>query len=238
MSLPPEFLELYGALPRQGPGNRASLDRAMQVIRPAKDAACLDAGCGVGADISGLLAHVPDGSVDGFEFYPEFAEWAARKNSDPRVRVRTGDMLELDATYDLIWSMGAVYIPGVNTALRRWKPHLGPGGKIAFSEIVWLTDTPPIEAQDFWASYPAMTHLGGIETICRDEGYRVLDRTVLPDDAWEAYYHPLEARIAECRKGTCSEALTAVMDEAEAEIALWRAHRRAFGYGLFVVKVA
>jgi hypothetical protein len=66
-------------------------------------------------------------------------------------------------------------------------------------------------------------------------GYALLGQRVLSDAAWEAYYDPMEERIARLRPGA-DPALAKVLDAGQAEIDLWRAHRRSFGYALSVVR--
>jgi hypothetical protein len=56
----------------------------------------------------------------------------------------------------------------------------------------------------------------------------------LGDAAWQAYYGPLADRIAALRPGADAE-MTAVLDEHQAEIDLWRAHGQDYGYYLTVV---
>ncbi|MHA3980555.1 class I SAM-dependent methyltransferase [Halovulum sp. GXIMD14794] len=232
------FFTLHDELPREGPGDRASLDRALALAAPPRDARILDAGCGPGADIDGLLAHAPQGHVTAIEAHPPFADRvAARFAGDPRVTARSGDMLAAPGPFDLIWSAGAVYMVGVTEALRAWRGALAPGGRVVFSEIVWLTDMPPREAAIFWRAYPAMTALPGLMDRIAAAGYRCLGHEILPDAAWEAYFTPIEARIAQLRPGA-DAAMTEVLDEQEQEIALWRSHRDAFGYALCVVEPA
>ena len=69
----------------------------------------------------------------------------------------------------------------------------------------------------------------------QDAGFALLGQRVLPDAAWEAYYTPMEARIAALRP-TADTDLAKILDEAEAEIALWRNYRHQFGYVLTVVR--
>jgi len=234
------FFTLHSDLPREGPGDRASLDAALAPLNLPGDARILDAGCGPGGDIEGLLAHVPRGHVLALEIHaPYVAAVRARFPGDVRVSVAEGDMLRAEGPFDLIWSAGAVYLVGVEEALQAWRAALAPGGHVAFSEIVWLTDDPPGEARRFWAAYPQMRDLPGLRAAVARAGYRISSETILPDAAWEAYFQPLEARMARLRAGRPVDAdLAAAMAEQKDEIALWRRHRRAFGYALIVAAPA
>lgn len=57
------LLKLYENPPRQGPGDRKTLDIALRCLGVGRNQRILDAGCGTGADIDGLLAWAPDGHV-------------------------------------------------------------------------------------------------------------------------------------------------------------------------------
>lgn len=225
------FWTVHQGLPREGPGEPADVAWAARVANVPRDARICDAGCGPGADFEALLAAAPDGDVTGIEKHPDFAEAAAARRLD-RVTVRQGDMEEIGGPYDLIWAAGSLYFLGVTEGLRLWRVSLAPGGAIAFSELCWLVPNPPEEVRTFWRRYPPMTGQAGLETRIRGAGYRTLDTRILSDAAWEAYLKPLEQRIAELREGDSSHE----WDEEEREIALWREHRRAFGYVLAVVR--
>ena len=110
------------------------------------------------------------------------------------------------------------------------------GCVVAFSEVCWFTDTPSDRARALWeADGYVVQNEAGIADQIDAAGYEVLGRRRLSDAAWEAYYGPLDARIAALRPGA-DDALPAVLDEAEEEAACWRAHRDEFGYLLHVVR--
>lgn len=233
------FFALHDGLPREGPGDAESLDWALRLAAPPRDGALCDAGCGPGADIAGLLAHVPAGRVEAVELHEGFVRAAAaRFAGQPRVTVRQGDMADLAGPYDLIWSAGALYFLGITAGLRRWRAALTPGGAVAFSEACWFTGAPSQRARAFWAAeYPQMTDQAGITAQVRAAGYDVLGQRRLSDAAWEAYFQPMEQRIEELRPGA-DTALAVVLDAAEEEIAAWRACRHEFGYLLTVARPA
>ncbi len=230
------FFTIHTDLPREGPGCRESLDWAMSVAQPPRNARICDAGCGPGADVARLLDHAPEGDLLALDLHPDFIERVARGwAQDGRVTAHQGDMATPGGPFDLIWSAGAVYHLGVTEALRGWRGALAPGGRIAFSELVWTTDAPAVAARSFWQAYPAMT---GIDGLCRRidaADYRILGERLLPQAAWRNYYDPLSERVARLREGADAE-LAAALDETEREIAVWRAHGDDFGYLLCVVE--
>jgi trans-aconitate methyltransferase len=198
-----------------------------------------DVGCGPGADIGSLLSIAPDGHVTALDKTAHFVEAARQRFADDgRVTILQADMARIVNQYDLIWCAGAVYFLGVTEALRGWRKSILPGGAVAFSEACWFTDVRPERATAYFArEYPTMTDEAGVLAQVSMAGYDVLGTRRLSDAAWEAYYTPMEARIAALRE-RAGAALSEVLDDAEEEIAVWRKHRDAFGYLLTVARPA
>lgn len=228
----PAFFTLHQNLPREAPGDDESVHWALRLAGIAPDARLLDAGCGPGGDIAALLAHVPRGHLTAVDLHAPFiAEARARFPDEPRLSLHSADMTHPPGgPFDLIWCAGALYFPGIEAGLTAWREALVPGGWVAFTDAVWLTDTPSEEARTNWAEYAEMTDAAGVRAAVERAGYRVAGTRLLPDAAWEAYYTPIDARIAELRAGNPDTALAVVLHEAEAEAACWRAHRDEFGY--------
>jgi len=233
------FFAIHSGLPREGPGDRESLDWALAQVGAGRDARILDAGCGPGADIPGLLAHAPEGEVVAMETHaPYAARVRAAFAGDPRVTVLDGDMAQPPGRFDLIWSAGAVYFLGVREGLTAWRDHLAPGAAVAFSHIGWRVADPAPAVRAFWTEgYPATTDEDGIVTEVQAAGYRVVGQRWLPHAAWDAYYTPLAARVAALRAGADVD-MTAALDAEQAEIDLWRAHGGEYGYLQVVARPA
>jgi len=229
------FFTLHRDLPREGPGNRAELDAALAQITLPDAPRILDAGCGPGADIEGLLDHAPDAqltAIDGQEHF--IAQVRARWGDDPRVTALCGNMLDAEGPFDLIWSAGALYFLGIETALAEMHKRLAPGGALIFSELVFLTQDPDPELhKQCLIDYAAIAHVCELEDKVRAAGYRLVSCSAVSDAAWEAYYTPMDARVKLLRLDAGAE-LTKVLDEAEAESALWRKYKRQFGYAQIV----
>jgi len=231
------FFVLHADMPREGPGDRASLDWAMDVANLPRDAQILDAGCGPGADIEGLLARAPEGHVTAVDLHAGFIdEVVARWGEDARVTAKVADMRDPAGPFDLVWSAGALYFLGVTEGLQHFKTRLAPGGIVAFSELVWLAEDPAPEVKAMLeAEYPPMGDIATLEGRIAAAGYDICGMRVLSDAAWEAYYAPFDDRIAKLRPGA-DAALSTVLDEAETEARLWRENREVFGYALAVVR--
>lgn len=230
------FFTLHSGLDREGPGDGESLAWALGVASTPARARILDAGCGPGADLALMSSLRPGATLVGRDLHAPFID---RIRADlPHVIAECGDMLTPEGQFDLIWSAGAAYAPGIATALTAWRPHLRPGGAIAFSDALWRTNRPSAPALTFWqADYPQMCdlpqHLARIEAL----GWRIKGARWLGDVAWESYYQPLQTRINTLR-AKADAAMIAVLDEAQAEIDIWRSYGAEFGYYLTVVQPA
>jgi len=236
------FFTIHSDLPREGPGDRESLDWAMSVARPPTDARILDAGCGPGADIEGLLAHAPRGHVLAVDLHQPFVDHVAEVwKGDARVTAMVADMVRVAGTFDLIWSAGAVYFLGVRAALEGWRGALAPGGRVVFSELAWRSDNPPKAARDYFAEeYPQMQRADAVQSAVSAAGYRTLAARFLGPDAWNAYYAPIEARIAvlTASGAAADPELARAIAQHQAEIATWRNHGESHGYLLCVTEPA
>ncbi len=233
------FFTLHRDLPREGPGEGDDIRWAAEVAGLAKGANVADVGCGPGGDIGDLLSVAPEGHVTALDKVPHFVDAARSQwHDDPRVTVLRADMASIANTYDMIWCAGAAYFLGVTEALRTWRKALRPGGVVAFSQVCWFTAERSDASQAYWAKeYPDLTDEAGVLDQISAAGYDVLATRRLSDAAWEAYYGPLEARIAALRPDANPD-LAAVLEDAEQEIVCWRTHRQEFGYLLSVVRPA
>jgi trans-aconitate methyltransferase len=231
------FLTLHRDLPREGPGEPADVAWAAKTLDLPRNARICDAACGPGGDIPALLDAAPEGHVTACDKIDHFVtEAQAAHGQHPRVTIRQQDMSTIKGPYDLIWCAGAVYFLGVTEAsLTVWRDALSPRGAIAFSEPCWFSETPSDAARQTFADYPAMTDEPGIRARIKAAGYSCLATRRLSDAAWEAYFTPLDARIAALRPGA-DQALAAVLDGAETEAACWRREKAAFGYLLCLVR--
>ncbi len=106
---------------------------------------------------------------------------------------------------------------------------------MALSECTWLMDNPPEEPKTFWnEGYPSMAT---VDENCRRAeraGFTVLDSLVLPASAWwNDYYTPLLELITHLRP-TADAGLTALLDDTEREIDLFRRHGDCYGYVFYL----
>lgn len=230
------FFTLHSDLPREGPGTRADVDWACAVASVSEDARILDAGCGPGADIEGLLANAPKGHVLAVDTHAPFVDAAAARYPDePRLSLDALDMATVEGPFDFIWSAGALYFLGITDGLARMSAKLAPGGTIAFSHLVYTVTLPDPALQKTFAEEPDIMTADQLGDQIRDLGFDILDQRLLPEASWESYYGPMRARIDLLRPDADAD-LTAVLDENAAEADLRKRFGHQYGYVLSVVR--
>ena len=202
-----EFLyEVFGPLAQGAPGNDAATLRALDAV-PGRDAVrqVLDLGAGHGRTTFTLADSLRDARITAVEIHAPFVrritERARKAGVAHRVHAVCEDMEKIDVadgSIDLVWAEGSIYVVGMERALLTWRPWLRPGGCLAFSDFVrWADDLPEV-AREFWAmEYPDMASEALIRSRAGGAGYRVVSSFRMSEEAHEAYYFPLEARIAE-----------------------------------------
>jgi len=240
------FFELYEGLPRQGPGNRASAARALTLclgLPPAPDV--LDLGCGVGgqtlhlADLTGGVITAADSHAPSVA---RLRATVAQRGLSHRIRPVVGDMAHLDlppASFDLVWSEGALYNLGLERALRLCRGLLRPWGSLAFTDAVWRKEDPPPEVKaSFDLDYPAMGRVPDVLAAIERCGLALTGHFTLPEEAWwDDFYGPMERRIEALRarhRGD-GEALAA-LEQLAREPELHRLHAGYYAYEFFVAR--
>ena len=239
------FFELHKDLPREGPGNRASTARALDLAQPLPAAPrILDIACGPGAQTLDLAALLPEAHIVAVDAHPgylaELRRRAASVGAADRIETRVADMARLpfeDGAFDLLWCEGAAYIVGLPYALEHWARLVTASGRLALTEPVFLTPDLPDDVVDNWREYPGMANVAACREIIRGARWRLLGDFTLPESAWwDDYYGPLAARTERLSADLESEpGARVVLDEARREIDVYRRHSRCFGYQFFVM---
>ena len=239
------FLEIYGGVPRAGPGSHQCTRRAYKLMSEVPEAPhILDIGCGPGAQTVDLL-NISGGSVLALDFLPLMIERTKARaeiaNVSDRLEVLEQDMKQMafsPASFDIIWSEGAIYNLGFKKGLEKIKRFVKPNGYVAVSEAIWLQPNPPASLIEFWRQYPEIDSIENKLTVIDRLGYQLVGHFILPESAWTAdYYDPMENLVAEKAKvwAGIPEALE-VLDEVRREIEIFRKYSGYFGYAFFVMR--
>lgn len=242
----PLLYEIFSDLPRCGPGRDQDTQKAWNMIPPfAHPPRILDMGCGPGKQAL-TLARISGGTVtavDNHADYPAQLKHAAAEQSlQDHVLPVVSDMKTPavpEASFDVIWSEGAVYIMGVTHALTTWRRYLKPGGYVAFTDAVLLKPDAPQEVMDFWkAEYPDFGDTQTLLERVRDAGYAPFEPFHLPPEAWlDDYYLPLESRLVALKTKYAQDAeALEVIQSVQSEIDLFKAYSDYYGYVFVVCK--
>ncbi|MBK8164851.1 MAG: methyltransferase domain-containing protein [bacterium] len=242
------FYELFGSLPRQGPGNRACAARALAMCRELQPSPqVLDIGCGAGGQTL-QLAELTEATIVAVDAYaPGIArleQSITRLGLAHRVRALVGDMANLDlppASFDLVWSEGALYNLGLTKALRVCRGLLRSGGYLAFTDAVWRKrkqDIPPEVRAAFESDYPTMGQVEDLLALVAGAGFDLCGHFTLPDEAWwDDFYAPMERRLGELRALHADDPdAMAVIDELAREPEMHRRHADCYAYEFIVAR--
>jgi ubiquinone/menaquinone biosynthesis C-methylase UbiE len=238
---------MFEELPRQGPGADESTAHARSFIpHDFKEGKILDIGCGSGMQTLALARLFPGCMITASDIHQPFLNDLAlrAKNAGLERRIVTHrvsmDNLPFDeASFDIIWSEGSVFVMGLSPALRYWKRFLKPDGYLVVSDCAWFTDSPSDECRTFFAEIcPDMKSESGNEEIIRSAGYTVMSSFRLPDAGWwDHYYSPLSERMILLREKykDNDDALT-IIRGLEKEMDIHRKYSKEYGYVFFVLK--
>ncbi len=185
------FFEIFGSLPRQGPGNLASARKALRHYENLPNAPeILDLGCGTRGQTL-QLAELTQGSIIAVDQHSASIEKLNRKliqfSLTDRIRAQVGDMAELtvaQSSFDLIWSEGALYNIGIPRALSVCAGLLSTGGYLVFTDAVWCNANPPDSVKAIFENdYPTMGSVADLVSLIQSSPFELLDHFPLPPEA-------------------------------------------------------
>jgi cyclopropane fatty-acyl-phospholipid synthase-like methyltransferase len=240
------FYELFSMLPRQGPGDNRSTQKAFSLLRGIPSHPyILDIGCGRGMQTI-ELARISQGTVIALDNYQPFLDALMVQAQQARVAEniipRCQSMLEMDFgenTFDIIWSEGALYFMGFANGLRKCRQLLKEQGYLAVTEIVYLSPDPPVALQKFFQyEYPDIGIVNNKIELIMSADLNLLSHFTLPKSSWmENFYAPMEKAISMLKeKYHNNEVALKVFENSQQEINLYREYSDYFGYEFFVMQ--
>ncbi len=240
------FFELHEGLEKQAPGDDVHTRRAFEMISlTTSSPRILDIGCGPGRQTL-ELGRLTDAPIVAADLYKSFllqvdqcSRAAGLSNHIFPVQADMQALPIVPASFDVIWSEGAIYLMGFEAGLRAWWPILRPGGCMVLTELTWLKEDPPEDLVSFWRDeYPAMTTVEENLTFIRHAGYQELGHFTLPKETWwEGYYSPLEKRLEAFRERYADEPdALETLEMEQREIDLYRLYSDWIGYVFYIAR--
>lgn len=239
------FYEIFEKLPRQGPGDAASTARAFNTLRDLPQSpAILDVGCGTGRQTMDV-AELTSGSITALDNHAPFITIlqrnALKAGYSDKITCVVGDMASLefpDNSFDVVWSEGAAYSMGFDTALSSWRRLLRSKGYLVVSELVWFEKDVPLEVKQFFDNeYPDMKYYADIFSVIASAQYQLVDYFPLPDQSWWIdFYAPLERVVAEMEQKYSNTDAKALFDLLRLEMTMHRQYSRYYGYGFYALQ--
>lgn len=144
-----------------------------------------------------------------------------------------------DEEYDVIWSEGAIYNMGFEKGVIDWNRYLKVGGLLVVSEITWISNSRPLEVQQYWEKeYPEIDVSSSKIKILEKNGYSPIGYFVLPEHCWlDNYYQPMQNNFQDflMRNGN-SEDARAIVEAENKEIELYKKYKNYYSYGVYIAK--
>lgn len=240
------FYELFEALPRSGPGDNNSTRRAFHSIpKLVHPPHILDIGCGQGVQTI-ELAKISNGKIIALDNHQAFLDTlmqsAQQAGLAEKITPMNKSMLEMDfkaASFDIIWSEGALYFMGFQNGLRRCRELLKSPGYLAVTELVYLSPTPPADLAEYLESeYPDIKDVQSNIELIQYEGFQLLSHFTLPKSAWlDHYYGPMESQLIRLTKKYQHNDIALNLFKAmREEIDFYKQYSDYYGYEFFIMQ--
>ena len=241
------IIDLHKNNERQGPGSSNDTLRAIRLIDlpKNKNISVADLGCGTGGQTITLAQHI-NGQITAVDLFPAFLgelnQQAKALGLDEKIKTLERSMEDLlfdKASFDIIWSEGAIYNMGFEAGIKKWRDYLKPNGYLSVSEITWITNSRPAEIEDFWnREYPEIDVASRKISILEENGYTLVGYFYLSEESWmKNYYKPLESQFsAFLERHHNTELARSVVRAYQVEIEMYQRFKEYFSYGFYIAK--
>ena len=239
------LINLHKKNERQGPGSTKDTLRAFELtgINPKTEIKIADIGCGTGSQTL-TLANNCNCKIKAVDLFPEFlskldekSSVLGLKNKISTINCSMDNLIFEQNEFDLIWSEGAIYNMGFENGINYWKKFLKTGGCIAISEISWITESRPLEIENYWIKeYPEIDTVSNKIKVLEHNGYSHFAHFVLPSYCWiEKFYKPLQDSFENfLKENNYSELAKNIVDNEKKEILFYEKYKEYYSYGFYI----
>jgi len=240
------FYEIFEDMPRLGPGSDSATLKALSKLPfNVKEIKALDIGCGTGAQTFVLANHLY-GKIIALDNYQPFLDQIKQKASTKilkaEIQCHCRDMKTMtckNASLDLIWGEGSIYIIGFKKGLKKIYPMLKPNAFVVFSDMNYLKPNPPSEVKEFFEKEsPEMISIEQNIDLIKKSSYTLLHHFKLNRaDHWNPYYKPLEnqVNIYSANYKDNQNAMN-IISEFQQEIDLYKKFSDYYGYVYYIMQ--
>ena len=238
------FHTIYADLKQDAPGSNEETLAAFNKLDLPDHPEIIDIGCGKGRHTIEIAKHT-NGRITAVDNYKPSLDIlknnAEKNNVSASIKCLKADMCDLNvppASFDLVWSEGAIYNMGFSKGIREWKNLVKACGYLVVSELVWIRNDPPGELRAFWEEeYPDMLSLTDAVAIIERKNLDLLEHFQISREAWDNYYIPLEQKLEEERiEQNGNVVAQEVITMLQQEIDVYRNFKDFFGYVFFIMR--
>lgn len=242
------YTEVFGSLPRGGPGSEESTRKAFSMLKDIPDKPLI-LDIGVGTGMSTLeLTRISEGKIYAIDIFQEYLDTLEEKirqepNLAEKIELFNMSMDNIsfeEEIFDIIWCEGSIFVIGIEQGLKSWKKFLKPKGYLGFSDLVWYTeDIPKAPKKFFDEEYPSMKSDNEVQNTIQDQGYTLSDSFQFPEhpDWWENLYNPLEQKLKEVApKYQENPLLSEMLENTQKEIELFKEYSHYYGYIFYIIQ--
>jgi ubiquinone/menaquinone biosynthesis C-methylase UbiE len=180
--------------------------KAFLMLPEVRSPRILDIGCGSGVPTI-ELARLSGGEITAIDIDQTaldiLIDKIKKEGLADRIKVENLSMLDMDfpdASFDIIWSEGSIYVLGFERGLKEWRRFLRTGGFIVVHD----------EKGDVEEKQKQISRCG----------YELINHFILSEDIWwNEYFLPLDKKLHELRaKGICDANTVKEMENDQREI--------------------
>jgi SAM-dependent methyltransferase len=205
-----------------------------------------DMGCGTGGQSIALAKADSRINVEAVDLFPAMIEVLNRRVAEEGLCYKVSgiigsmdDLHEVDNKYDVIWSEGSIYNIGFEKGMNLWRNYLKPGGFVAVSDMVWLTEERPPELEDYLTrNVPEIASPSVKMRQIEKAGYTPVSAFLQSESSWEdSFYTPAYDLLEQfLREYDFSQPAKEFTDRMREEIDYYRRYKQYFGYMFYVAR--